>query len=109
MSSAFKPHHLSAKTPDESKKQKIQLLNELAGSKINVNNAVKARAAQFRESNIKLFDSLHLASAEYANVDVLLTTDAKFLKAATHTDAQVRVANPLTFFMEVINDGQFSD
>ena len=95
----------ASKTPDLSKRQKILLLHDSAGKRVKSNDVIKLRASKFREHNIKLFDSLHLAAAEYANADILLTTDVKFINAASCSGANVRVTNPLTFYMEVINNG----
>jgi len=53
-------------------------------------------------ANIKPFDALHLASAEYSNADVLLTTDKKFLNRAAESDSKIRVANPVQWLMEVM-------
>ncbi|MDR0818354.1 MAG: PIN domain-containing protein [Oscillospiraceae bacterium] len=92
------------KNPDSAKRQKALMLNDGAARKVKYNPEIKARAAQFRELNIKLFDSLHLAAAEYAGVDVFLTTDARLIKAAARSDIKIRVANPLNYYMEVFNN-----
>ena len=68
----------------------------------NGNDAIKSRAAEFRKYNVKLFDSLHLAAAENANVDVFLSTDARLIKAAARTDIKIRVDNPLNYYTEVL-------
>ena len=91
-----------AKNNDPVKKQKALLLHQGSSERIRYNAAIKSRAADFRKFNVKLLDSLHLAAAEYANVDVLLTTDDRFMKAAARTDAKIRVENPLTYYMEVL-------
>ena len=62
---------------------------------------VGRRAAQIREvSNIRSFDSLHLACAELG-ADVLLTTDMKFIKNSRRIDMKIAVKNPIEFVMEV--------
>lgn len=53
-------------------------------------------------SQIRTFDSLHIATAEEANADVLLTTDDKFEKMAEKLELGTRVVNPLRFVWEVI-------
>jgi predicted nucleic acid-binding protein len=47
--------------------------------------------------------ALHIACAESANVDVLLTTDDRLLRnAQSQTSAiEVKVANPVAWLMEV--------
>jgi len=99
----------TSKTPDPVKKQKVLLLHEGAAEKVKYNAIIKARAAAFQKHNVKLFDSLHLATAEYANVDVFLTTDAQLIKAAVRAGIKIRVANPLNYYVEVIDDGQFGN
>jgi len=94
----------SSKCQDIMKRQKVSLLHGSATLKVKYNAVIKSRAAEFRKCNVKLFDSLHLASAEYANVDVFLTTDDKFIKAASRSDVRIRVDNPLNFYMEVLSD-----
>ena len=37
-------------------------------------------------------------------VDVFLTTDDRLLKAARKMDVKIKVANPVTWLMEVISD-----
>lgn len=93
----------SSKNPDAIRTQKIMRLHDSASIKTRYNMNIKLRAKQFREYGIKLFDSLHLASAEYACADVLLTTDKKFLNASSRCDIKIRVENPLIFYMEVLS------
>lgn len=50
----------------------------------------------------RLFDSLHLASAEMG-ADVLLTTDSKFLKGSQRIHPNVLIKNPIEFVMEVFS------
>ena len=49
-------------------------------------------------------DSLHLALAEIAKVDVFLTTDDNFLRAASRMNLSITVANPVTWYMEVMQN-----
>lgn len=68
---------------------------------IALNEEIVKRARDIMEhSNIKAFDSLHLASAEQT-ADFLLTTDIKFLKACRSLDINVTVKNPVDFVLEV--------
>ena len=92
------------KNRDLVKRQKVLLLHSSAAERVRYNAAIKSRAAEFRKFNVKLFDSLHLASAEHANVDVFLSTDVQLIKSAVHSDIRIRVENPLKYYMEVLND-----
>jgi predicted nucleic acid-binding protein len=69
---------------------------------IYLTDAIKSRAISFEQSNVKAMDSLHLATAESANADILLSTDRDFIKAAKRTDAAIRVENPFVWLSEVM-------
>ena len=94
-----------SKTPDLIRKNQVLDLYQVAEGKIKLNDAIKSRARELLSSGFKAFDSLHAASAEYGKVDVLLTTDKRFLNAAKRCDLAVRVENPLNWFMEVLDNG----
>jgi predicted nucleic acid-binding protein len=98
-----------SKCRDAVKRQKVLLLHYSAVEKVKNNTEIQSRAANFRRYNIKLFDSLHLAAAEYANVDIFLTTDGQLIKTAARSDIKIRVANPLAYYMEVLNHEQFGN
>ena len=98
-----------SKNPDPIKKQKTTLLHDCASQKIKHNPVIKHRSGELQKYNIKLFDSLHLATAEFAKVDVFLTTDERLIRAATRSDINIRVANPLAYYLEVLNNDQPSD
>ena len=51
-------------------------------------------------SSIKLFDSLHIASAQAGNADVFLTTDDKLEKMSSKLMLSMRILNPLKFLTE---------
>ena len=98
-----------SKTQDPVRKKKISLLHEIASELVKINDHIKLRAADFRKHNTKIFDSLHLAAAEYTGVDIFLTTDTKLIKAVARSDIKLRVANPLNFYLEVLNNEQSGD
>ena len=93
----------ASKNKEAIKRQKILWLHNGAKIKTNYNIEIKLRAEYFRTFGVKLFDSLHMASAEYILANVLLTTDKQFINAAARSDAKIKVMNPLDFYMEVIN------
>ena len=88
---------------DENKKKKVLDLYKVADMHILYTDKIRKRSADIISvSKIRTFDSLHVASAEEANADVLLTTDDKFEKMAEKLDLRTRVINPLRFAWEVI-------
>lgn len=88
---------------DENKKRKVLDLYKVADIHISYTSQIRKRAEEIASiSKIRTFDSLHIAAAEEANADVLLTTDDKFEKMAEKLDLRTRVVNPLRFAWEVI-------
>ncbi len=66
------------------------------------------RAYQIRaQSYIRLGDSLHIAFAEEAGSDVMLTTDDKLIKMAARLNLDVEVMNPTDFIDQYWNGGDF--
>jgi predicted nucleic acid-binding protein len=61
------------------------------------------RAQIFMARGLSRKDSLHLAAAEAADADVLLTVDKDFERVAANNKlSKVRVLNPLKFIKEII-------
>ena len=87
---------------DAAKKQKVKELYKAADLHINYTENIKKRSKEIMVlSKIRTFDSLHIAAAEEAKADVMLTTDDKLEKMAEKLDLKVRVMNPLKFAWEV--------
>ena len=83
-------------------KQKVLGLYSSTSIYIEINDTIIRRAKEFYDVNIKPFDALHLASAEYVGADILLTTDKKFLNRALKSDAKIKVSNPAIWLAEVL-------
>lgn len=68
-----------------------------------LNKGIEDRAKEImKTSNIRAFDSLHLASAE-VGADILLTTDVRFLRNCKRIFCKVDVKNPIEYVMEVFD------
>lgn len=91
-----------SKIKNEEKRNNVEgLYHALVVDLIKSTDEIGQRAAQIREkSNIRSFDSLHLACAEIG-ADVLLTTDIKFLRNSQRINTKIAVKNPIEFVMEV--------
>lgn len=88
---------------DVTKKQKVKELYKVADLHINYTENIKKRSKEIMKlSKIRTFDSLHIAAAEEAKADVMLTTDDKLERMAERLELKVRVMNPLKFAWEVI-------
>lgn len=94
---------------DEKRNDVEGVYNALITNTIRTTSEIEMRAVQIREkSNIKAFDSLHLACAE-TEADILLTTDIKFLKGCQRIKSGISVKNPVEFIMEVFRYDESDD
>lgn len=89
-----------SKIPNKDKQDAVLRMVKIGVENIKINNNIISLAQKYAESNIKPFDALHLASAEYGQVDVLLTTDDKLLKKAADLNISFKVMNPIDFIYE---------
>lgn len=81
---------------------KVKDLYKVSDVKICYTEEIKKRSQEImKQSKIKAFDSLHIAAAEEAKAEVLLTTDDKLEKMAENLKLKIRVMNPLKFAWEV--------
>ncbi len=90
-----------SKNPDEWKKIKVTELYSVAREEIEINDAIIEKALFFEQNGLKAFDSLHLASANWSNADIFLTTDKDLLRKADRLELNINTDNPLSWFMEV--------
>lgn len=82
----------------ENKKQRVLDLYSVADMHIPYTERIKKRSSEILlVLQIRTFDNLHIAIAEEANADVLLTTDDKFEKTAEKLELKTRVVDPLRF------------
>lgn len=73
----------------------------LAENVLPLTDQAKTRSAALRGQGLALFDSLHLAVAETFQQDIFLTTDDKLIKKAKTITLGLKVANPVSWFLEV--------
>jgi len=83
------------------KMMQIRDLYSLAENWLPVTAPIKTRAISLQSQGLSFFDSLHLALAEAFHQDIFLTTDDKLFKRANKIDLNIRMANPVAWFMEV--------
>ena len=62
---------------------------------------IRQRAKGFQTHGVKLIDSLHLATAESAEADILLSVDRQFVNSAERVDARVKAINPIKLMEEL--------
>lgn len=85
------------------KRSVIQMMYGLCSEEVKVTGAILDRAEEIRHcSNIKYKDSIHLACAEAARVDALVTTDKKFINSGNKIKIDTRIMNPNQWLSEVL-------
>ena len=93
-----------SKIPDSERLENVRKLFAVAKTNIDLTDEMESRAISFMEHGIKSFDSLHLAVAEIGGADVFLSTDDNLLRTAGKLELKIRIANPISWLMEVINN-----
>ena len=83
------------------KLDRIRKLLQVAENKIILTEEIDKRSQEIEKLGFGLYDSFHIACAETAKVDVLLTTDDRLLKKAIKYShlLKVKLDNPVTWLM----------
>ena len=94
-----------------SQRLRVRSLLARADVLILLTEAEVSRATTLESLGFKSFDALHIASAESGPVDILLTTDDRFVRRAKRVSEQlhVRVENPHTWLQEIIRNERSQD
>jgi len=92
-----------AAVPQVERRRRIRALLPGPRDRIVLSDAIFARAAVLCRMGFKPADAVHLAAAEAAKADVLLTCDDRFCRAARRNIRRlsVQVANPLDWLKEI--------
>jgi predicted nucleic acid-binding protein len=92
-----------AANPDPKRRARAHLLLPESASLVMLTPAIFARAAVLEGLGFKPADAVHVAAAEEAAADVLLSCDDRFCRTAERhaKRLRVRVRNPLTWLDEV--------
>jgi predicted nucleic acid-binding protein len=90
------------RTPGMERRLEVETLLSLASSTVEVNDAIAERARELGTAGYSLFDALHLAAAESAGADVLLSTDDRLIKRAARGmgNPRIPVRNPVSWSKE---------
>ena len=92
--------------PREDRRQKVSELLDRCSKAQSVTSEVQARTAELTGIGFKPFDALHLALAEAARAEVLLTCDRRFLRTARRNCEKLRcrVVNPIEHIQQEEED-----
>ena len=91
---------------DPERKARVQALLQHAEIHVRLTKKVFSRADFLERLGFKAADALHVAAAETAVADVLLSCDDRLCKMAQRSQSQlsVRVVNPLAWLKEIEHD-----
>lgn len=83
------------------KLKSIKKLLKLVDYEIILNEEIDKRFQELEKLGFSLYDSFHVACAECAKIDILLTTDDRLLKKGIkHRNIlQIQLKNPVTWLM----------
>jgi len=86
-----------SRNPDQGRRLDSLKLLSFAPTLIRLNPAILNRARILEQAGYGAFDAVHLACAESAAADILLTTDDRFCKLAARRigDPAIAVENPV--------------
>ena len=86
------------------KKNKVlDVYGSLQSNYIDTTNEIIDKAKELKKYNIKEKDALHIAYAEYGDLDYFITVDKILINATSKIkDLRIKVINPTEFIMEVI-------
>lgn len=94
----------SSRNSDADRRAEVDVLLGTATSKVTIGPQERQRGRELQALGFKAFDALHIACAERATVDALLTTDDRLWRRALREDGKlaVRVENPAKWYPEAI-------
>jgi predicted nucleic acid-binding protein len=92
-------------SPRTEVRHEIEVLLERADVWIAHDKVIDDRAAELRKLGFKELDAYHVAAAETANCDVLVTCDDKLLKVARRNAAKIGVM--VTDPIRLVSEGAF--
>jgi predicted nucleic acid-binding protein len=92
-----------AANPDPKRRERVRLLLPDAANIVMLTPAIIARGAALEKLGFKPADALHVAAAEEARADVLLSCDDRFCRTGLRQSKNLRVVirNPLDWLKEV--------
>jgi predicted nucleic acid-binding protein len=91
-------------TPDFGKRSRLQIVADYVQDVVEINKPELERAKELQKLGFQGYDALHVACAESAKADVLLTTDDRLLKLAKRFSKKlhVSVVNPLVWLEAIV-------
>jgi len=87
-----------SQNPKKERRNIERLYSLIVSDEAQISMQSAIRAQELQSKGLKVMDSLHLAAAESANADYLLTVDKDFIKKCSKPNfTTVKVINPINF------------
>ena len=88
--------------PDPIRRRRVEMMYGEVKQNISIEDVIAKRADVIQRTGIWGLDAVHVACAEHAGADAMLTTDDRLIKICTGMTKQigVPVLNPLQFLMQ---------
>jgi predicted nucleic acid-binding protein len=92
------------KIPNWERRNRVKELLRGAKEVLPLSDSAVERGEELKGLGLRTYDALHVACAEQASVNILLTTDDRLVRAAARNadKLKVPVKNPLTWLQEVL-------
>lgn len=94
----------NSRNPYPIKQEAINRYLQMAGSRQEVNEAIRQRAEQLEHNGLKAVDALHVACAEAVSSDYFITCDKRLINRCS--GLTLKVLNPVDFVLEIDSDNQ---
>jgi len=91
---------------NEKLKNVLGFYSSAVSETVKLSPSIENRVRELVEQGIRRFDATHIALAEAAEVDYLLTVDDKLERAASKLILNLKIINPLNFLPEVVKWAQ---
>ncbi|MGH6801887.1 MAG: PIN domain-containing protein [Methyloceanibacter sp.] len=90
--------------PNRERRNRVKAILSGASEIMSLSDTAIERGEELKAMGLKTYDALHVACAEQALVDVLLTTDDSLVRVAARNvhKLKVPVKNPLIWLQEVL-------
>ncbi len=94
----------SSRNPDIERRRRVEALLNCAISNVAAGERERQRGRELQAIGFAAFDALHIACAESAGAEVLLTTDDRLRARAVRETARlaVQVENPAKWYSEAL-------
>lgn len=97
----------NSRNPNLDRTEAVEIYLSLASERLVASESIRQRAKDLEKNGVKAMDALHVASAEAAQCQYLLTCDKRLINRCK--DLSLRVINPVDYILEIGNENEPSE